>query len=92
MIRITVQLPEGQLEAARAQARLQGLSLACFVRHAIDVQIVRSESQVRLVRRRALTAVDKVEAVPPPGAAPSGGGQPGAGVPRYWLDHPLDDE
>ena len=94
MIRITVQLSEPQLDAARAQARLQGLSLAGFVRNSLDVQIARSESLVRMVRQRALTAVDKIEAVrsdvapaatpaatrgAAPGAAPSGVRGPAAG-------------
>jgi len=94
VIRVTVQLPEEQLDAARTQARLEGLSLARYVRQALDAELVRSEARVRLLRRRALTAVDKVDFGPPAGAV-SAGARPGsgeAGVPRYWIDDPLDDE
>lgn len=68
MIRVTVQLYEEQFDAVRERARLDGLSLAGYVRHALDIQVARSESLVRLVRRRALAVVDDVE--PGPGTTP----------------------
>lgn len=99
MIRITVQLYEEQFDAARAQARLEGLSLAGYVRHAVDLRLARSESLVRMVRHRALAAVDRIEPESLPtsasgsvsGSATGSGGRRGGEsgerrVPRYWLD------
>jgi hypothetical protein len=101
MIRTIVQLTDEQWVDAREQARLEGLSLAAFVRHAIDTRLARAESARSAVKRRALAAIDGLELHDRGQAGDSdgrGNGQddqgrsnaddPGEGraVPRYWLE------
>ena len=88
-----VQFDDEQWVAARDQARLEGLSLAAFVRRAVDDRLARAESARGAIVRRALAAIDRLaELGPLPGAHGEDGGR-GAdpGTPRYWLDYPLDD-
>ncbi|HUK76316.1 MAG TPA: hypothetical protein VL117_01810 [Thermoleophilia bacterium] len=104
MIRVIVQLNDEQWVAAREQARSEGLSLAAFVRHAVDARLARAESARDAVVRRALAAIDGLsDAAPPPGCSdqadrcgadeqPDRCGPDGqGGVPRYWLDEPLEE-
>jgi hypothetical protein len=104
VIRVIVQLDDDQWVAAREQARFEGLSLAAFVRRAVDARLARAESARDAVVRRALAAIDGLsETGPPPGVGEqadrcgvgeqadrfSGDGQ--GSVPRYWLDEPLEE-
>jgi hypothetical protein len=102
VIRAVVQLNDEQWVAAREQARLEGLSLAAFVRRAVDARLASSESARDAIVRRALAAIDRLSEVGPPPAADKqadrhgGDGQAdrhggGAGVPRYWLDEPPEE-
>ena len=88
-----VQFDDDQWVAARDRARLEGLSLAAFVRRAVDERLAHAESARGAIVRRALAAIDGRSDV---GPAPRADGEdvcPGAGpgVPRYWLDDPLDE-
>ena len=93
MIRAIVQLDDDQWVAAREQARLEGLSLAAFVRRAVDAWLVRTESVRDAIVRRALAAIDRLSAVGPPPGADGQADRPGvgSGTPRYWLDEPLEE-
>ena len=55
-----MQLDDDQWGAAREQARLEGLSLAAFVRKAIDERLARAEQPRSIAKRRALDAIDRV--------------------------------
>jgi hypothetical protein len=99
MIRALVQLTDEQWTDARELARLEGLSFAAFVRHAIDARLARSESARFTVKQQALAAVDSFEPYdrdragdgegPGSGVGESGADDPasrGRSVPRYWLE------
>ncbi len=100
MIRVLVQLRDEQWADARELARLEGLSFAAFVRHAIDARLAQSESARFTVSQRALAAVDNLEPFDHDRDGDGDGqgssvGESGAddnrashgrSVPRYWLD------
>ena len=98
MIRTIVQLTDEQWVDAREHARLEGLSFAAFVRHAIDARLALAESARFTVRQRALAAIDGPDGGGPyrggdwEGRGKTDGGIPeddpagGRTVPRYWLD------
>ena len=93
MIRAMVQLGDDQWVAARDRARLEGLSLAGFVRRAVDDRLARAESARDTIVRRALAAIDGLsDPGPPPNAdGEDDGHDANRGTPRYWLDDPLDE-
>ncbi len=101
MIRTIVQLTDDQWIDARELARLEGLSLAAFVRLAVDARLERARSARLSVRQRALAAVDGVRVgdggcdgdQDPRRDVGGEGGESGAdrsaggrAVPRYWLE------
>ena len=94
VIRTMMQLDDDQWVAAREQARLERLSLAAFVRKAIDESssLAPNRSATRQTAgsrrdRRALRglAADQARMARPmrPGV--------GSGAPRCWLDEPLEE-
>lgn len=101
MIRTIVQLTDDQWVDARELARLEGLSLAAFVRLAVEARLARARSARLSVRQRALAALDGVQVggrgrdgdQDPRQDAGGAGGESGANdsaggreVPRYWLE------
>jgi len=69
------------------------MSLAAFVRRAVDERLARAESARGSIVRRALAAIDGLSDVGPTPRADGKDGGRGAdpGMPRYWLDNPLDE-
>lgn len=64
MIRIQVRLRKEQVEALRAMAQAEGVSVAELIRRGADMVIARSDSATRAERvRRARSVVGKFESV-----------------------------
>lgn len=57
MIRTQISFDEGQFAALRAQARERGISMAAFVREAVDDKLREDDAGRERIKRRALSVI-----------------------------------